>query len=580
MSDGHRELRFFRARRMDLSDGLPGVALGDHLVTAHLDDVLAEVTDPALRARIRAAVNAAPHQLGLVFERQDPDPVRLTRTPITVGATVVFGASPTLHRVTAVTDRTATLVDGLGVERAEPVPALTVARADGTPVGATLTPVSEVRRGNPSSPVHTVINGENLHAMELLVETHAGTVDLIYVDAPYNTLNREWAYDDRYVGEADTYRHSKWLTFMERRLVLARQLLKPSGVLIAAIGDDEHHRLRLLLDQIFGDRNFLSNITWQGSPSSLGKHSSGGVDYMLVYARNRADAAPFRETKPFAAQMVALVEAERVAGRTVTEAQAALKAFIAARKTVMQPGLRSYNTVDERWRVYSTTNMDNGSYRPNLRYPITDPATGRAFASPHNGWKVSEAVTAGLIADGRLTFTGASPRRKNLLAEYLSGLPAPTFAHDRSSATKHVQRILGDKRFPFPKNHEVLMRWIRMAAPADGLILDIFGGSGSTAEAVIRLNAEDGGTRRATLITNNEVSAADDKRLRAAGLRPGDPEYEDRGVFNRVTRPRIETVVTGVRDDGTEYSGGIAANVEFYRLEYMEGAVGTVNRRV
>lgn len=114
------------------------------------------------------------------------------------------------------------------------------------------------------------------------------------------------------------------------------------------------------------------------------------------------------------------------------------------------------------------------------------------------------------------------------------------------------------------------MRWIRLSAPKDAVILDFFGGSGTTAEAVIRLNAEDQGTRQCILVTNNELSAKDDAALRKAGHQPGSAEYEAKGVFHHVTKPRVETVVTGVRQDGSTYSAGLPANVEFLDLTYLE----------
>jgi len=130
--------------------------------------------------------------------------------------------------------------------------------------------------------------------------------------------------------------------------------------------------------------------------------------------------------------------------------------------------------------------------------------------------------------------------------------------------------VLGDKRFPFPKDHEVLMRWIRIAAPTDAVILDFFGGSGTTTEAVMRLNAEDGGTRQSILVTNNELAAKDAKELTKAGRHPGDTEWEAKGVCRYVTQPRITTVVTGTRPDGSTYSEGLAANVEFFDLTYLD----------
>jgi len=149
-------------------------------------------------------------------------------------------------------------------------------------------------------------------------------------------------------------------------------------------------------------------------------------------------------------------------------------------------------------------------------------------------------------------------------------VPLSVFDRQRTHSGRHLQEVLGDKRFPFPKDHEILMRWIRLAAPQDGVVLDFFGGSGTTSEAVIRLNSEDGGTRQSILVTNNEVGAKQARDLRKAGHHPGDADWEGLGVFEYVTRPRVSTTVTGKRPDGSVYSDGIDANVEFFRMSYLD----------
>lgn len=136
-------------------------------------------------------------------------------------------------------------------------------------------------------PVHAMINAENSHALKLLRFSHAEKIDTVYLDPPYNTLNDSWIYNDRYVSADDDFRHSKWLSFMERRLELAYELLKPTGVIVVAIGDDEHHRLRMLMDKVFGERNFISNVCWQGGRKNDARFVSNGADYMLIYAKDK-----------------------------------------------------------------------------------------------------------------------------------------------------------------------------------------------------------------------------------------------------------------------------------------------------
>ncbi len=169
------------------------------------------------------------------------------------------------------------------------------------PIYPGLVSTGKVERGG-DKPFHTVINAENYHALQTLLFTHRGQVDCIYIDPPYNTGSADWIYNDRYVSGDDLYRHSKWLAFIERRLVLAQVLLKDTGVIIVAIGDEEHHRLRMLLDQVFGDQNFLADIIWQGSGKNDARYTAGGVDYMLVYAKSEealaASGRRWREAKP------------------------------------------------------------------------------------------------------------------------------------------------------------------------------------------------------------------------------------------------------------------------------------------
>jgi adenine-specific DNA-methyltransferase len=143
------------------------------------------------------------------------------------------------------------------------------------------------------------------------------------------------------------------------------------------------------------------------------------------------------------------------------------------------------------------------------------------------------------------------------------------FGRTRTGGTD-LSKIFGDKRFPFPKPQQLIGHLASLFADRDAVILDFCGGSGTTAEAVIRLNAEDGGTRQCILVTNNELSKADDTKLRKAGHQPGDDEYEALGVFHHVTKPRLETVVTGLREDGSTYSDGLDANVAFFELTYLD----------
>lgn len=540
-----------------------------------LDQLVSRVEDETLRARLAHEVDLlrGSRRFGLVFDRHLPESVRLPDHPIRKGIRVALRdeSSSETWVVDRFTDRTREIAvlsrDGGERHTSE----LIVVREFGEPVYPGLRSVERIERGSADAPCHVVINGENFHALQALRSTHRGKVDLIYIDPPYNTGNGSWIYNDRYVDQNDRAKSSKWLSFMERRLLIARDLLKPTGVIIVSIGDDEHHRLRMLLDQVLGDQNFIVNIAWQGGVSALSKHHGGGLDYMLVYGRDASKVGQFLDPKPLAPEMLRVAREAVQAGKSAEEAQQALRKFIRTEGKDLPPGVRRFNRVDDEGEVFLEGDLANSLYRPNLRYVLTDPVTGREYQPPKNGWSVGREMMAELIADGRIIFDGDRiPTRKRLLRDQMHSLPSPSFYRDRRTGTNRLAAQLGDKRFPFPKDHEVLMRWFRMAAPKDAVILDYFGGSGTTTEAVMQLNAEDGGTRQSILVTNNEVGAAEAKKLRKSGLHPGDAQWEASGVFEYVCRPRISTVVTGKRPDGSTYSDGLLTNVEMFDLTYLD----------
>lgn len=539
---------------------------------------LNEVTDEGLRARLKAEFERTTKKFGLVFERHSPEGIRMPQAQVRRGRTVIRETDGTFHKVRAISGDSVTLADEYGNVIEEKLSNVTAARQFGEAVFPGLKTVGSVRAGNTEDPAHVVINGENFHALEMLGYTHPESVDLIYIDPPYNTGNKTWQYNDHYVGEQDSFRHSKWLSFMERRLTLAKKLLKPTGVIIVAIGDEEHHRLRMLMDQVFGDNNFISDVVWQGGRKNDSLYISNGADYMLVYARNVTSldetGVHWREEK---AGLHEVLEAGRGAweesGHDDKVATSLMRRWFKEQPKESPVRALSRNVY---FLPDGTLCRDDNISKPGdwgYYYDVLHPLTGKAVPTPERGWVFQESTMTRSIAEGRIIFRDDHTKPisvKRALASTAGIVPQSVFDRQRTHSGRHLQNIFGDKRFPFPKDHEVLMRWIRLAASKDAVILDFFGGSGTTAEAVIRLNAEDQGTRQCILVTNNELAAKDDAALRKAGHSPGAIEYEAQGVFHNVTKPRIETVVTGVRQDGSAYSDGLPANVEFLELAYLE----------
>jgi adenine-specific DNA-methyltransferase len=552
-----------------------------------LRKTIATIEDPDLRKKLLHEMEGLKDQrFGLVFQDHSPEKIILH------GHKVAPGVSRVVHRNdphgteydVIELDLKNKIVEAMNLEDKTnielPIDDLVVVRHAGDAVypGMKLVDqvIAEPVEGQDTKPTHVVINSENLHALQALNYTHAGRVDLIYIDPPYNTGNADWKYNDRYVDNDDDFRHSKWLSFMEKRLKTAKTLLKDTGVIVMAIDDNEHHHLRMLADQVFGPKNFISNLVWQGQTNSASNFHSGGVDYMLCYARNRDALTTWKETKPGITEVKSSgTEAWHKSGGDPKIATEMMKKWWKSNKGKWAAGLEPYTLIDESGRVFRPVTL-SAPDKPETRShrALVHPETGKPCAVSSRGWAVSDETMDRLISEGRVLFgkdETTVPNRKYYVDENEFQLPAPTFYSPRTSATKNLVDILGDKRFPFPKDHSVLMRWFRMIAPHDAVIVDFFAGSGSTAEAVIRLNEEDNGTRQAILVTNNELGKDEDKKLRLQGHAPGSPEYEALGVFHHVTKPRIKTVLTGRREDGSKFSDGIhGQSAVFLELTYED----------
>src|SRR5580704_16909699 len=238
---------------------------------ARIEDLIKDIADPRLRNQIATEVGKlkARKKFGLVFEEHLPEVVQLPGLTIKTGARVAKrkDKSAGFFTVTAVVNgKKVTIVPergGTGETAAKDE--LVVVKKFGEPMYPALVPVDQLQRA-PGKPYHTLINADNFHALQLLLYCYEGRVDVIYIDPPYNTGARDWKYNNDYVDKTDSFRHSKWLSMMKKRLVLARRLLKRSGVLIVAIDDNESHHLRCLLDSIFPPELHMGTVCVRHKP--------------------------------------------------------------------------------------------------------------------------------------------------------------------------------------------------------------------------------------------------------------------------------------------------------------------------
>ncbi|WP_060904716.1 site-specific DNA-methyltransferase [Streptomyces scabiei] len=414
-----------------------------------------------------------------------------------------------------------------------------------------------------------VIEGDNLEVLRLLRRGYTNKVDVIYIDPPYNTGTNDFVYDDKRTtsqagheataGQRDeegvlqagkgsdraqdrkagASRHSAWLSMMYPRLLVAHHLLKETGVIIVAIDDNEHARLKLLMDRIFGAENFAANVVWQGSGRNDARFTSAGIDYMLIYAKSRTTLIQkdtrWTEKKAGGAEVAAA--ASRFWEESGHDPEAATEALQKWWKSAPQDiakglgGSRGYKEIDDNGRVFARGDLSSPNPRENLMYDLPHPVTGLPTRRHASGWRYSQETMAQKIAEGRILFgedETVSPRYKRFLDELEDQPIRPVFERDRAAAGLHLRRLLGSDVFEYPKDQTVLAKWIGAVSESnpDAVILDFFAGSGSTGHAVMDLNAADGGNRRYVLVQLDESVGKDGyntiaditrERLRRAG---------------------------------------------------------------
>ncbi len=490
-----------------------------------------------------------------------------------------------------------------------------------------LVSTGKIERGG-DKPFHTVINGENFHALEALTYTYRGKIDVIYIDPPYNTGAKDWKYNNDYVGEDDLYRHSKWLAFIERRLLVAKELLKPSSALIATIDEHEVSRLGLLLEQTFPDFT-IQKVTIVNNPKGVTQGFLSRVEEYAFFCFGPEckiypaddDLLTFRETK------------ETVDGLARPRWKGLLRSGDEAHRSDREqmfypvwvnPKTRQIIRADKFLPLGQEPDFDLKDKNGNVVvWPVRkDKSLGR--------WGVGAETFNSLVESGFVALGKYDKKRKTWGITYLSeqlrddirsgllevikrddvtGVADVVYAGDATRKVRTVWHrtshdagaygtdflgtLLGNGRsFPFPKSLYAVEDSLRILVRGkkEALILDFFSGSGTTAHAVMRLNHQDAGRRQCVSVTNNEVRASEQQTLRADGLRPGDPDWEKWGICDYITKPRIAAAITGKTPDGKDIEGsykftdefpvadGFAENAEFFTLTYETPVAVSHNR--
>ena len=399
----------------------------------------------------------------------------------------------------------------------------------------------------PGEDYNFLLEGDNLHSLHLLEKTHKGRIQMIYIDPPYNTGNKDFTYDDMLIDGMDGYRHSKWLSFIALRLKLAKALLTEEGLIFISIDDNEMANLKLLCDEIFGEVNYVANIIVKSNPrgSQSKKEIASVNEYILVYAKD--------------------IRYSDIIGHKLTDDMVSEYKCSDAKGAYRLLGLRQRGGF---WRA---------SERPNLFYPFyvntknasisliedkshntaiypIQPSTGEKGTwrwSKEKAEKEIELLVAKEVKRGqeivwdiyKKDYMGSDGGIRRTKAKSLWDEKEVNY----QNAANELKDIFGISPFTYAKPSYLIKRAMEMIDfSKNSIVLDFFAGSGTTAQAVLELNKEDGGQRKFILCTNNENN-----------------------ICEEITYQRIKTVITGKRQDGSEYSEGIPANLKYYHTDFV-----------
>ena len=584
---------------------------------AALDDLISQIPDEALRERIRAEMKRANRQkkFGLGFEEHLPEATPLYDIPVKRGSVVAKkdGQVTDIYYVEKIEDGQATCFHKATKEHVVlPVDTLVCVAQFGEPIYPYLQPLDTVCNAPDSDLWHTLIEADNYHALQLLEYLYAGKVDCIYIDPPYNTGARDWKYNNDYVDGSDTYRHSKWLSMMEKRLRLAKRLLNPAdSVMIVTIDEKEYLHLGCLLEEMFPEaimQMISSVISFKGSARKQQFTRLDEYIYVLVFGEAtiqrlplsdewrmnpdderathltwkyliRSGSAGFRERSPgnfypvfftndgkfHSVGMPLPLERDR---STVVSPEGTFPVF-----PIDTQGREHYWNINrDKFLEYKSKGYIKFGRPTKNGVPITFLTSGEIKKVEEGTYQID-----GYAEDGSIIST-------NEVRDIMPGTQWRIKAHD---ATRHgtdlLTKILPGRQFPFPKSlyavHDVIRFFVD--SKPNALIVDFFAGSGTTLHAVNLLNAEDGGHRRCIMVTNNEVSDDEAKALRAGGYQPGDKEWNRLGIARYVTWPRTVCSIEGHDVNGNPLRGsylgsdismadGFMANVAFFKLGFLD----------
>ena len=433
-----------------------------------------------------------------------------------------------------------------------------------------------------NKPINILIEGDNFNALSVLNYTHKGIVDILYIDPPYNTGDDEFKYNDKYIDAEDSYRHSKWLSFMEKRLKLAFNLLNDTGIIIIHIDEHEIDKLYMLLTSIFGDDNDLGRIIWdKRNPKGDSKGVSVLHETILCFAKNRDMFLQLpmvmKREKPNASLMINKANKlfSKLGKEMISENVASiLKPYNYSKKKLDQfkvkynlglinkeyqawlelqnysEGEKAYKYIDKNGDVFRPVSMawPNKETAPKEYFkPLIHPITRKPCPVPKRGWRnppntMEELLRKNLILFGKDHHT--QPNRKYLLKENLYENVPSIYSYGASDDSFFDEIGL---KFQYMKPLEVAKYLIKTLHPSPRVIIDFFAGSGTAGHAVLELNNEDSKERQFILCTNNENN-----------------------ICTEVCYPRIEKAIKGYKNRNGEDVGGLVSNLKYFITDFID----------
>ena len=585
---------------------------------AILDELVTQIENPDLRARIAAEVEklAKQKKFGLVFEEHLPECTPLWDIPVKKGGKVALktGQVSDFYTVLKIEDGVATCLNkdkSATVDFA--VDELVSVAEFGEPIYPYLKPIDTVCNAPDSGLWHTLIEADNYHALQLLEYLYAGKVDCIYIDPPYNTGARDWKYNNDYVDNSDQYRHSKWLSMMQKRLKLAKKLLNPkNSVLIVTIDEKEYLHLGCLLEEMFPEARMQMVTCVISSQASVRDNMFSRADEYIFFLF-LGDAEVFKSDDDMLNE-----------GLSATKSQLWFQFVRTGKgnlrddsKNLFYPIFADPNTgkimsigesiplgvpketvpVPEKQIAIWPMTADGREARWRTGTEVAQRRLSKGLlrlgrtSRKDNGWSVLTVNegTEKRIEAGEVKVTGYEETGAAILVEESgSQLRVPKTVWNKVShnagwhGSKLLSKILVDRKFPYPKSLYSVMDAINVVCQKpNALIIDFFAGSGTTMQAVNLLNKIDGGKRRCILVTNNEVSVDEQKALISSGHHPGEEEWEALGIARYVTWPRTVCSIRGLDVNGNpingEYLGsniamseGFESNAIYFKLGFLD----------